>query len=88
MITMLIHVFGISGVLYHGGTMLHKIILFLVYYIVQNGHIDPKSQRLPHISKYFWQILMTYYLVIKKPNNFCINQKVYFGADLGGIFPI
>ena len=43
--TMLIHVFGISGVLYHGGgggTKFHKIISFLVDYIVKKDYIYPK----------------------------------------------
>ena len=52
MFTVLIHVFGISGVLYHGGgTMFHKIIPVLVDYIVQNGHIDLKiSKIIPHFE--------------------------------------
>ena len=42
MFSMLMHVFGISGLLYHGGTMYHKIIPILIDFIVKDGHIDPK----------------------------------------------
>ena len=48
MLTMLIHGFGISGALFHGGggAVSHKIIPFLVDYIVQNSHIDPKISKI------------------------------------------
>ena len=54
MFTMLIHVFGTSGALYHGGgggggAMSHKIIPFLVDIYTKNGHIYPKSKRLSNI---------------------------------------
>ena len=66
--------------------MFHKIIPVLVDNIVQNGHIDLKISKIIPYFEIVWQILMTYYLVIKKTNNFCINQKVNFGADLGAFF--
>ena len=53
MFTMSIHVFGISGVLFHGGTMSQKIIPFLVDYIVKNGHIDPKISKTIQHSEIF-----------------------------------
>ena len=30
--------------------MFHKIISFLVDYIVQNGHIDPNISKIPHFE--------------------------------------
>ena len=81
MFTMLIHVFGISGVLYHGGgAMFHKIIPVLVDYIVQNGHIDPKISKIIQHFIIFLADTNDTNSFIKKTNNFCINQK--------GIFPI
>ena len=68
--------------------MFHKIIPFWVAYIVQNGHIDPKiSKTIPHFEIFLADTddLLS---VITKTKNFCINQKVNFGVDLGGIFPI
>ena len=54
---MSIHVFGISGVLFHGGggggAMSQKIIPFLVDYIVKNGHIDPKISKTIQHSEIF-----------------------------------
>ena len=66
--------------------MFHKIIPFLVVYIVKIVIFTQKSQRLSQIPKYFCQILMIHYLAIKKTHTFCINQKVNFGADLGAFF--
>ena len=86
---MSIHVFGISGVLFHGGgggAMSQKIIPFLVDYIVKMVILTTKSQRLSNIQKYFCQILMVHYQEIKNTKTFCINQKVTFGADLGAYF--
>ena len=77
--TMSTHVFGISGVLFHGGGG-------LVDYIVKMVILTPKSQRLSNIKKYFCQILIVYYQAIKNTKTFCINQKVTFGADLGAYF--
>ena len=56
MFTMMIHVFDISGVLYHrggGGAMFHKTIPILVDYIVKNGHIDPKISKINPNSEIF-----------------------------------
>ena len=41
MFTILIHMFGISGVLFHGGYSI-KIIPVLADNIVKDGHFDPK----------------------------------------------
>ena len=56
MFTMLIHVFGISGFLYHGGgggAIFHKIIPFLAVYIVKNSHIYQKISKIIPNSEIF-----------------------------------
>ena len=52
----------------------------------KNSHIFPKISKIIPNSEIFCQILMIHYQAIKKTNIFCINQKVYFGADLEAFF--
>ena len=69
MFTILMYVFGINGVLFHGGrgggAMSHWSIPFFVDYIVKIVILIPKSQRLSNIQKLFCQILMFHYKAIK-----------------------
>ena len=49
------HVWYTWRVWSRGGTMSHKIIPFLVDYIVANGHIDPKiSKTIQHSEIFFF----------------------------------
>ena len=88
MFTMLIHVFGISAVLFHGGSaMSHKINPFLVDYIVTKWsywHQDLKDYPTFRITfvRYLWSIIKQL-----KNEDLLHKPKITFGDRFRGIFP-
>ena len=55
MFTLFIRALGTSGVWYHGVMMFHKIIPFLVDFLVHNGNIFPKiSKKIPNSEIFLW----------------------------------
>ena len=68
--------------------MIHKIIPFLVDYIVKNGHIDPKISKIIQNSEIFLPDTDEPLSGNSKTNTFFVNQKVNFGDRFGGIIPI
>ena len=87
MFTMLIHLFGISGGLYHGGMIFNKKIPFLVDYIGKKWSYWPATSRiLSKIRKCFCQILNTHYQAVQKIKNRLHQPGSKFWADFGALF--